>query len=48
MGAIAINDTKMTAFSQTANGKLSDGFANCEAISHPLQNPIKNIICSPE
>ncbi|SDH29640.1 hypothetical protein SAMN05192573_108148 [Mucilaginibacter gossypii] len=32
----------------TANGDLADGFAPRKAISYPLQNPIKNIICCPE
>ena len=32
----------------TANGTLADGFGSRKAISYPLQNPIKNIICYPE
>jgi|GEM_PF-4639155 len=32
----------------TANGQLAYGFATCKAIPYPLQNPIKNIIASPE
>jgi hypothetical protein len=32
----------------TANGQLAYGFAQGKAISYPLQNPIKNIICYPE
>jgi len=32
----------------TANGDLVNGFAPRKAISYPLQNPIKNIICCPE
>jgi hypothetical protein len=31
-----------------ANGNLVYGFATSKAISYPLQNPIKNIICCPE
>jgi len=32
----------------TANGQLAYGFVQHKAISYPLQNPIKNIICYPE
>jgi hypothetical protein len=33
---------------QTANERLVKGFARGEVNSYPLQDPIKNIICSPE
>ena len=33
---------------QTANEYLINIFARGKAYTHPLQDPIKNIICSPE
>ena len=41
-------DIYLPVFSITASGQLANGFALRKAISYPLQNPIKNIICHPE
>ena len=47
-GTIGKNKICGPANIQTANGQLANGFAVGKAISYPLQNPIKNIICYPE
>jgi hypothetical protein len=37
-----------SGYIQTANEYLINFFARGKAYTHPLQDPIKNIICSPE